>query len=192
MTFSYAGGTLNPDQVWLQEDGGALTLKEIPGWHLVETLTVAANTNTQDLTSTLDGDNDGEYMLIGYIINNGVSQCAVYLRLNGADDTGTQQRLVTSGSTVATSLGNESRLAEVTNGESALFCAHFIATKTGKPRFYYVTSQKSSGAAYRYCVIIGLGTGTNITSIGVKGSIANSIGQNSELKLYKKDTTTTP
>ena len=180
------------------EIDGALT---VPGvLTLVETITIAGSAVTNsDFTTTLDGDNDAEYVIKAHIINPLGSQVTYTPRINGAAWAGTRQHAIfygTAGSSINTTNNTSVLTLDDTGqvpdeGDLVLYIDHPLSGVSVERLARFESSSADVTANQPDSIYIGRfyyttpSSGTNITSLGIQSDTASGIGIGSVLKLFR-------
>ena len=159
-------------------------------FQLIETKVVGAD--AQDVTfSSLDGDADGEYLLVWFIKKAGAASTTTYtLEPNSL---ATNQKTITQnadGTSNATSTTTTIRIAVLgatadTSAGGHTFINATTVTAPGGARFFQTLEMSQDGAQSGRHVGWWTDVSTNLTSLNIHASLAAGIADNSTFSLYK-------
>jgi hypothetical protein len=159
------------DEVTLSGIGGYLKAKN-GLYQFVERLTPTVGNSTADFATALDGNADGDYIIIGKCLNH--SDATILLRMNGAAISGNTQNIGANNTTIS-----GSRSANILLGYNdgtptfALYFETLVIAKSGYrraviTRFLRELSATTSVAGFSTSQIDD--TATNITSLGISST----------------------
>lgn len=163
---------------------------------LIEELSIGSSVTTADLATVLDGNTDGGYSLIGYIVSDATVAPTYTIRLNGADWAVNRSNIIVTGAaaytgaynTTATILGLQANSGTIKKGYFNLFMP---IMRSGYDRVAWGLASKMNNTTttvehsqFTYNITTP-SSATNITSIGLSASQTNGIGAGSKFKLYK-------
>ena len=183
----YAGDSTNTPQLMVTGSTPILA----SGMELVSEQVLGAAATTVTFSS-LDGDTDGAYYIHATILNTSASSATYSFLLNGSAITSTRQLTTYNSTSVTYSRSTNPGLAMVTiaAGLSGSIDLFIPITKTLSSGSRYAiancctatTAIQSNISAWDITTPL---IGTNITSLSIQGSIANSIGINSMIRFWK-------
>ncbi|MFN4259776.1 MAG: hypothetical protein ACK4RK_10795 [Gemmataceae bacterium] len=149
---------------------------------LIEHQRILANTQTVTF-SNLNGDQDGVYLLVCRFRNGSASVANYEVRPNGGTANQSHARIASNGGTPATNSGATMWLSAAPSNGSTVTFAVMQAEKSVARGFTGVAFH-----SHGFMEVFGShwnDTTNNITSLDVRATVANGIGANSTLTLYR-------
>ena len=155
---------------------------------LIEKKTVSGGAVTDLTFSSLDGDTDGVYLVVGTISNATGSSGRIHLFINGdtTDGNYTTQRFKAENVTLSTSRENDARLGGLQANDDIFFLAWVQRTAQdfGKVISNCINDQGTSTFREEGYIATD-STISNITSITLHSTVASAIDNDSTVSLYK-------